>query len=109
MLYSGFNTVVASTPVKFLQPNYEVDQFTSSEFFKDVSGHELKDYTVALTSSPEVREKMAEYLVERDVKGFDDNISDEEVLQSIKSKYDSSTSRILSLIDQRIADLRENK
>lgn len=87
---------------------FEVDQFQSSEFFFD-NGVPLRDYQVTdlATGDPVLAQKMREYLVENDVKAFDTSVSDDDVFNSLQSKYLSSSS-ILSSIKSRIRELRNN-
>lgn len=108
MIYSGFNTTVTATSINFVGKIFEVDQFPVSEFFSNELGKEKKDIEVMQNSSPEVREKMQEYIIANEVKGFDPSVSDDEVLSSIHSKYDNSLSSILGAIDRRISELRAN-
>lgn len=109
MIYSGFNTGVSKTPINLNGKKFEIDQFSVSEFFKDDLKKEVRDYHVMMNASPEVREKMLEYMVINDIKGFDTDVSDEEVLKSIRSKYEGSTSSVLRSIDARINELRRQE
>lgn len=109
MLYSGFNTGVTKTPIFLAGKKFEVDQFNVSEFFKDDLNKEVRDYHVMMNASPEVREKMLEYMVINDVKGFDADVSNEDVMKSIHSKYEGSTSSVLRSIDARINELRSQE
>lgn len=109
MLYSGFNTGVCKTPISLVGKKFEIDQFNCSEFFKDDLNKEVRDYHVMMNASPEVREKMLEYMVINDVKGFDTDVSNDDVLKSIHSKYENSTSSILRSIDARINELRSQE
>lgn len=88
------------------EPNFVVDQFTSTEFFQE-DGMELRDFSVFAKSeaSPELHEKIKEYLIENQITSFPSDISDDDVFAQIKSKYDSTTS-ILSRLKGRIAELR---
>lgn len=109
MLYSGFNTGVTSTPISLVSKKFEIDQFSVSDFFKDDLYKEKRDYNVMMNASPEVREKLLEYLMINDIKGFDTDVSNEEVLKSIHSKYEGSTSSVLRSIDARINELRSQE
>lgn len=109
MLYSGFNTGVTKTPISLNGKKFEIDQFNVSEFFKDDLNKEVRDYHVMMNATPEVREKMLEYMVINDVKGFDTDVSNDDVLKSIHSKYENSTSSVLRSIDARINELRSQE
>lgn len=86
-----------------------IDKFLSSEFFFE-NGAEIRDVDVYAKSSsdPELRSKITEYLIENDVQGFDESVSDEEVFEQISSKYDSRQS-ILAKISNRLRELRTPK
>lgn len=110
---SGFANVpsIDFSPFGYDDENYNlpaVDQFEASSFFKTEFGTRLSDTQVfaKLDSNPELRDKMREYLIERDVKGFDMSVSDDEVLSSLKNRY-SSRYDALRDIENRISEIRE--
>lgn len=84
-----------------------IDKFLSSEFFFE-NGAEIRDVRVfaKTNENPELRDKVLEYLVENEVKGFDESVSDDEVFEQINSKYDNKQS-ILARISNRISELRK--
>lgn len=75
---------------------FQVDQFTASEFFMSDSGLPLRDYQVyALSeSNSELRRKMQDYMILRDISQSNDGLTDDQIEQSIVSKYDDSYSLI---------------
>lgn len=88
----------------------KIDPFVNSDFYKDDCGLERSDVHVFAQASndPELREKIQQYLVENDVKGFDENVSDEDVFKSIESKY-LTKQKILSDLGDRISQLRADE
>lgn len=85
----------------------EVDQFAGSEFFEDENHMRLCDFDVFARSQNDVelQNKIRQYMVESDVKGFDESVSDDEVFEQISSKYDSGQT-ILDRVKARIVELR---
>lgn len=85
----------------------KVDQFTSSEFFTAENGLELSDVMVFAKSQadPELRKRLETYLVEQDVAGFDDSVSDDDVFNAVENKYFSARD-VLDKIKGRISELR---
>lgn len=84
------------------------DQFCSTDFFKE-GGLKLRDFNVfaKAAADPELQMKLREYIIENDVQGFDSSVSDDDVFNSIQSKYDS-TSQILARVKERISYLRDH-
>lgn len=77
----------------------QVDQFTSSEFFIDSKeGVIYSDIQVSLRSdsSPELKEKLKEYLVKNEIAN-NEGLSDEEILNNISSKYEDRYSAMQRL------------
>ena len=87
----------------------ECDQFPGTEFFQDDNGMMLADFDVFARSQadPELQKKIRQYMVEQDVRGFDPETSDEDVFNSIQTKYDSNQG-LLDQIKNRIRELRAN-
>lgn len=85
----------------------QIDQFQSSDFFKSDNGMEISDINVYAKSQSdaELREKMEKYLIENEIKGFDESVSNDEVFEKIQSKY-LTRQKILSDIDKQIDFLR---
>lgn len=101
---------IARSKDKAVHFSDNIDQFGSSDFFKADSGLELCDFNVFAKQSadPAFREKMEKYMIENEVQGFDPSVSDEDVFNSIESKY-LTKQNILADLRNRISTLRDKE
>lgn len=100
----AFNPVDSSKVVPFV-----IDQFAGSEFFIS-SGCPMRDYEVyALSDSdPALRQRIQETLIERDVSSSPSDLTDEQITESIVSKYDS-TFNLIDRVKTAIRNLRDSE
>lgn len=84
-----------------------IDQFEGNDFyFKNSIPQSDRKVFLASSSSPELREKIAETIVKNDVASMS-NLSDDEILQNISSKYEDRYT-MFNRIAQREIELKNN-
>ena len=82
----------------------EVDNFTNTEFFFK-GGFRLRDIDVfaRADSNPELRRKVNEYIIERDIVSSSSDLSEEQILENLETKYNVNTA--LQAVRGRISDI----
>ena len=85
----------------------KIDPFINSDFFFDENGFEISAPVLLARcqDNPELTAKVQQMIIENDVQGMSNDMSNEDVLKTVDMKYNTIT-YLRDKIDKRIIELR---